>query len=351
MNKVRSRFSIFGINTARQQELRGKNSINTERMCEKIIKRIGGEGIINGIGVKYAAPVTLGLLMVIVGIIALNMHATQLLISKLETELSTAKEVNIILQEENNMQAEKLNQKQEDFAKELSELEAELERVTRLKGVLERRDAYATEKIIYLTFDDGPSVNVTNEILDVLEDYGIKATFFVIGSRCHTHPEVLQRIHAAGHAIGNHTYSHDYKSIYRNLDTFVRDFQTAQEAIFSITGEYPTLYRYAGGSLTARNYAGRLARAQFDQYLWEQGVQFFDWNIDSWDAKGGKVTVDSITKQAIMQLRNRQRAIILMHDFKYRHSTAQALPTIIETLLERGYEFSVLSATGYTVQH
>lgn len=285
------------------------------------------------------------------GINTVNIFTAHFHTSKLETELSAAKEANFLLQEENRLQAEKLNQVQEEFAREVSEHKAELARMTKLKEILERRENYATDKIIYLTFDDGPSANVTNEILDVLDYYGVKATFFVIGARALTHPEVVKRIHAAGHAIGNHTYNHNYKSIYRNLDAFTKDFQAAQEAIFSIIAEYPKLYRYAGGSLTARNYAGRSTRDQFDQYLWQQGIQYFDWNIDSGDAKGGNVTIDSITGRTIMQLRNRQRAIVLMHDFKYRQSTAKALPGIIETLLEKGYIFSPLSPTDFTVHH
>ena len=207
------------------------------------------------------------------------------------------------------------------------------------------------QKVVYLTFDDGPSANVTNDILDVLDHYGIKATFFVIGSRALAYPEVVQRAHAAGHAIGNHTYNHNYKSIYRSLDTFTKDFLAAQEAIFSVIGEYPKLYRYAGGSRTARNYAGRSTQAKFDRYLGQQGIQFFDWNIDSGDSKGGEVTVDSITGQVFRQLKNRGKAIILMHDFKYRQTTAKALSGIIEALLEKGYVFFPLSPEGFTVHH
>ena len=273
------------------------------------------------------------------------MYTANLLPSYLEPRLPADKT------EENNQQAEKLVKVQEDFARGVSQLKAELEQMPGLKKDYQGLDDCATEKVIYLTFDDGPSASVTNDILDVLDHYGIKATFFVIGARALAYPEVVRRIHAAGHAIGNHTYNHNYKSIYRNLDTFTKDFQAAQEAVFSVIGEYPQLYRYAGGSLTARNYAGRATRKHFDQYLWQQGVQYFDWNIDSGDARGGKVTVDSITGQTIRQLKNRQKAIILMHDFKYRQSTAKALPGIIETLLEKGYVFSTLSPSGFTVQH
>jgi peptidoglycan/xylan/chitin deacetylase (PgdA/CDA1 family) len=291
-------------------------------------------------------PVALVLLLAFIGFNAISVYTSDFF---LEPRLPADKEVNI-LTEVNNQQAKKQKKGQEDFAREVSALKAELEQMPGLKKTYAGLDS-DPEKVIYLTFDDGPSASVTNDILDVLDYYGIKATFFVIGARALAYPEVVRRIHAAGHAIGNHTYNHNYKSIYRNLDTFTKDFQAAQEAIFSVTGEYPRLYRYAGGSLTARNYAGRSTRKQFDQYLWQQGIQYFDWNIDSGDARGGKVTVDSITGQTIRQLKTRQKAIILMHDFKYRQSTAKALPGIIETLLEKGYVFSTLSPSGYTVQH
>lgn len=296
-------------------------------------------------------PIALAFLLAVAGVSSYNTFLTQVVTAALDAELASAKETVAVLQEENRELTEKLTQVQERHAEEMSELEAELERVTRLKEVFQQRDAYATEQIIYLTFDDGPSAQVTDEILDILDYYEIKATFFVIGTKCLTHPEVVKRIHVAGHAIGNHTYNHDYKNIYRNLETFTADFHAAQEAIYSIIGEYPQLYRYAGGSITARNYAGRSSQAQFDEYLWQQGVQYFDWNIDSGDARNGTVTMDSIIGQTIFQLRNRQKAIILMHDYRYRQTTAQALPTIIETLLERGYKFETLSPTGFTAQH
>lgn len=302
------------------------------------------------VGINYTS-IALVLLVAVAGIGFLNTYRAQEISAALEADLAAARETILVLQEENSNLSEKLAQAQERYAEEKSELEAELARMTRLYEVVNRRDAYAAEKVVYLTFDDGPSAQVTDDILDILDYYGIKATFFVIGYKALNNPEVVKRIHAAGHAIGNHTYSHDYGSIYRNLDTFSADFHEAQEAIYSVIGEYPRLYRYAGGSLTARNYAGRSSRAEFDQYLWQHGVQFFDWNVDSGDASTGTVTVDSIIVRTLSQVRNRQKVIILMHDYRFRQTTAEALPTIIETLLERGYEFAPLTPTGYTAQH
>jgi len=312
---------------------------------------MGGIHINSGLARDFM-PIALVLLLAVAGLNSYSTYMAQVAMESLEEDLASAEQTILALQEENRILEEKLIQVQEGYEGELTELGAELERVTRLNEVLQQRDAYSSEQVIYLTFDDGPSANVTGKILDILDYYEIKATFFVIGARCLTQPELIKRIHASGHAIGNHTYNHDHKNIYRNIDTFTSDFHATQEAIHSIIGEYPRLYRYAGGSLTSRNHAGRTSQAQFNQYLWQQGMQYFDWNIDSGDARGGTtVTVDSIIGNTINQLRNRQKAIVLMHDFKYRQSTVEALPTIIETLLERGYKFESLSPTGYTVHH
>lgn len=254
-------------------------------------------------------------------------------------------------EQEKQLLAEELMAQIEQYATDKEALEHEIERLTALYELYKSRELYAKEKVAYLTFDDGPSANITTQVLDILKFYDIKATFFLVGNKCSEYPEVVKRIYQEGHAIGNHSTSHDYYTIYRNLDSFVADFMQTQEIIYSITGEYPTLYRYAGGSLTARNLAGSATQKQFDDYLWGRGVQYFDWNIDSGDASNGVVTVESIIGKTIYKLQNRQRAIILMHDTKYRQTTVDALPTIIETLLEQGYKFSPLQALQFTVQH
>lgn len=111
---------------------------------------------------------------------------------------------------------------------------AEIERIAREKAKKEEFDK--NRKIAYLTFDDGPSSQSTDAILDILGEYNIKATFFVVGKMVVNYPEVLQRTLEEGHAIGNHSYSHDYGYIYHSGKNFMRDINLADEAIKNALG-------------------------------------------------------------------------------------------------------------------
>lgn len=243
-----------------------------------------------------------------------------------------------------------LNLKVHELKKRLKETNEDLDRVSMLYKTYRKQHDENSDKVIYLTFDDGPSENVTKEILDILKNYDIKATFFVTGKSAQANPEILKRTFSEGHAIGNHSHTHIYNSIYSSIENFAADFVIAQTIIESIIDYSPDLYRFPGGSVTARNIGGNSFN-EFTNYLWDQGVQYFDWNIDSGDASADFVPVKTIEGQSIFQLRNKPEAIVLMHDTNSKATTVKALPRIIETYIEKGYRFDVLTATGFTVQH
>lgn len=292
------------------------------------------------------------ILMVLTGARAIQIHNSQeVTIRSLKTSVESYHREIQMLQSEKNDITDSLEFQLEEQAKKLEAIIAELERTTDLYEIYKNRHEETTDKVIYLTFDDGPSDQVTEQVLDILAYYDIKATFFVTGKASLENPDILKRIFKEGHAIGNHSRTHIYEQIYASTEAFKKDFLETQEIIFDIIGQYPTLYRYPGGSLTARNFAGRHIQREFDQVLMNHGVQYFDWNIDSGDASAEYATIQAIESNAIFQLRNKQEAIVLMHDTNSKLNTVRALPRIIETYIERGYKFEVLTPTGFTVQH
>lgn len=191
------------------------------------------------------------------------------------------------------------------------------------------------KKVAYLTFDDGPSTN-TPEILDTLKKYNIKATFFVIGKMANANKEMLKREKAEGHAIGNHTYSHDYKYIYGNTKNFLDDLNEGNKAISSILDGYTTkIIRFPGGSFGN-------SRAPYRQAAEKAGYHYVDWNALNGDAEGVLLPVDKLITRLKSTVGNQEHVVVLMHDAPGKTTTVQALPEIIEYLKNQGYEFRTL---------
>jgi len=195
----------------------------------------------------------------------------------------------------------------------------------------------ASGKIAYLTFDDGPSMVVTPQILDILKEYDVKATFFVIGYMAEKYPEMLRRTYAEGHTIGNHTYSHNYGYIYRNSTRFLEDLNTANLTLKSILGEYfnTNIVRFPGGSFGKQK--GPMVNA-----VKEAGYQYFDWNSLNGDAEGINIPKDRLITRFKETAKGKKELIILMHDTDQKTSTVDSLSEIIEYLEDEGYIFGVL---------
>jgi len=182
---------------------------------------------------------------------------------------------------------------------------------------------------VYLTFDDGPSI-YTDQILDILDDYDVKATFFVVGKETETAAEAMKEIVARGHTLGMHSYSHKYTEVYASMESFEEDFTKIHDLLYDTTGVESTVYRFPGGS---SNTISRIDMSDFAEYLDTQGVRFFDWNVSSGD--GGRVllSVDELVENVTSHIEQRETAIILMHDSADKPTTVEALPTIIENIL------------------
>jgi len=212
-------------------------------------------------------------------------------------------------------------------------------------------------KIVYLTFDDGPS-KLTPQVLDILKEYDVKATFFLLGRNVAKHAAIVKRMQAEGHSIGGHTYSHDYGKIYRDPKAFFADLDKGYEAIAKVTGVKPTIFRFPGGS---NNQVSKKAQNPklYSSNQWimkdlvkqtvERGDLYFDWNASSGDASGTRYTVQSAVANMIAGAKKHKEVVILNHDTETKINTVRALPEVIEYLKKEGYTFGTLdrSVTGF----
>lgn len=182
---------------------------------------------------------------------------------------------------------------------------------------------------VYLTFDDGPGRN-TEEILEILERYEVKATFFVVGKEDENSQELMRDIVEGGHTLGMHSYSHKYSEIYSTVEAFEEDFTKLQDYLYEITGVKSKVYRFPGGS---SNKVSRLDMSLFAAYLQEQEVTFYDWNISSGDGGSQLLDVETLVNNCLDGIEQNSTSIILLHDAEGKSTTVEALPTIIENIL------------------
>lgn len=193
------------------------------------------------------------------------------------------------------------------------------------------------DKTVYLTFDDGPDITNTPMVLNILDNYGVKATFFVVGTNIEKNPEIFKDTVKRGHAIGNHTYNHKYNDVYSGTGGFMESIKTNEELIFRYTGQRPRIVRDPGGE--ARN-NGSLKRV-----LAQNGYWLVDWNVDSHDSRKPSPEGAEIVENIRWQMMNKNLwpgVVILMHDGAGHLNSVRALPTVIEMLQNQGFKFEVL---------
>lgn len=209
-------------------------------------------------------------------------------------------------------------------------------------------DDDSPEKTIYLTFDDGPSFN-TEKILDILDRYNVKATFFVIGTNSN-YNHLIKRAYDSGHTIGLHSYTHDY-SIYRSVATYFDDLNKISDLVYSITGERSKVIRFPGGSSNtiSRNYKVGIMSALVEEVR-AQGYQYYDWNISSADANGNTMPTSTIIRESKTGA-GYKNVNLLMHDTGAKTTTVEALPTIIEYYLDLGYTFKAINTNSFAPHH
>ena len=201
-------------------------------------------------------------------------------------------------------------------------------------------------KIIYLTFDDGPS-QYTSSLLDILKKYNVKATFFVTG---YGSDDLILREFKEGHTIGLHSYNHKYSEVYSSVDNYYNDLYKVRDRVKRITGYEPTLIRFPGGSsnTVSKNYdKGTKIMTFLAKDVQEKGFYYFDWNVSSQDA-GSPISSDTVYKNVVTTLRS-EYSVVLQHDTK--KYSIDAVERIIKFGLENGYTFEPLTEESYGAHH
>lgn len=204
-------------------------------------------------------------------------------------------------------------------------------------------------KTVYLTFDDGPSEN-TQPVLDILDAYGIKATFFVTG----LHPDYFPMIaecYQRGHTIGMHTYTHDYAQVYASVGAYWDDLDRIADVVRDQIGYVPCFIRFPGGSsntISADYTVGIMSTLA--QEVVDAGYQYYDWDASCGD--GADHTADELVEATKADAGYGYQSIVfLMHDASAKETTVEALPRIIEYFQSEGYEFAPLDRTTCVPHH
>lgn len=253
--------------------------------------------------------------------------------------------------EKNNLQKENSNLKTEIEKLNAKKL-VEAEKLTALQNSPQAAYPPAT-KVCYLTFDDGPSDN-TLKILDILDRYNAKATFFVIGTTGKL--DYVKQIHAKGHTVGLHTDTHQIYTtnknvnIYASSEAYFRDLDAISNKVEQLIGIKSKVIRFPGGSSNAvskKVCAGIMTT--LTRQVKAKGYAYFDWNVSSGDAESNKVPASKIVSNVLNASKNKDSICVLMHDTAVKTTTVQALPAIIEGLASMGYRFEGLTekSNGY----
>ncbi len=198
----------------------------------------------------------------------------------------------------------------------------------------------ASLKTVYLTFDDGPSV-VTGDILDLLKERNIKATFFVTGATTERGKTLYKRMKDEGHSIGIHSFSHKYSEIYKNSGAFMEDFSKLENHLQEIVGETPKIFRFPGGSTNSN--ASVQTLEEIKKATSEKGYIFFDWNALAKDDKAVVTSAEDMFQNIIKSGKDRDRILILMHDDALRSTAVDCIKMLIDYYIEKGYVFEALT--------
>ena len=237
----------------------------------------------------------------------------------------------------------------EQIEVEIGKLEENLKEAQMQNPELASALTEASEKSAYLTFDDGPSEN-TIKILDFLKANHLKATFFVLGKQ--NQDEIYKRIVDEGHTLALHSNTHLYNQIYTSVDSFMDDINTLSEHLERVTGIKPDVMRFPGGSnnTISIKHGGKDLMNQIISKVKEEGLVYFDWNVDSMDAAANKQSKEVIVQSVLNGVKGQKHAIILMHDAAPKTTTVEALPEIVEGLRKQGYNFEKLTSDTVPVQ-
>lgn len=191
------------------------------------------------------------------------------------------------------------------------------------------------KKIIYLTFDDGPSSRITCEILDTLKEKGVNATFFVVGYKIKGHEDVIRRIYDEGNGIGLHSFTHDYKKLYRNNESFINEMEQTENEVYRAAGIRTKIIRFPTGS---KNHLNK----DLAEELHKRGYKVFDWNACASDGINYRIPAESLYNEVIKSSKKWTKVVLLMHCDEMNKNTCRIMPRVIDHFKDNGYEFKII---------
>ena len=196
-------------------------------------------------------------------------------------------------------------------------------------------------KVVYLTFDDGPS-RYTSRLLDILDKYGVKATFFVT-NQFPSYTHMIGETHRRGHTIALHTYKHRYEVLYQNETAYYNDLEAIKNIVVNQTGIVPTIVRFPGGTsnTVSRKYCKGIMSSLVNSISYH-GFLYCDWNVSSGDAGGAK-TVSAISNNVINGIKKKNVSVVLQHDIT--SASVEAVEQILFWGIQNGYTFLPMSET------
>ena len=190
-------------------------------------------------------------------------------------------------------------------------------------------DIQTEQKVVALTFDDGPHKTHTEQILNLLDQHDAKGTFFIVGQLAEKYPEIVRRMYESGHEIANHTYTHPYT---KSVSKVMEEIQQTSDSLYGITGFSPTLFRPVEGYYTER-LVNEVAREGYKLVMWS-------WHLDTEDWKNPGV--NNIVNKVLNGVE--QGDVVLFHDGGgNREQTVHALEKIVPELKKQGYTFITIS--------
>ncbi|MEI5909032.1 polysaccharide deacetylase family protein [Bacillus spongiae] len=189
------------------------------------------------------------------------------------------------------------------------------------------------EKTVYITFDDGPNEN-TEAILEILEQYGAKATFFMVEPNMRKYSQAVKSIVAEGHSVGLHGVTHDVNKFYQSSKSAINEMLTAQSTLESITGVHSKLIRVPYGSVPNM-------KPEYFEAVDKEGFRLWDWNVDSedWKFNSGEY-IQNVMDQLSSFTSEKQQKVILLHE---KQTTLAHLELLLQNLTKQGYRMRALT--------
>lgn len=254
-------------------------------------------------------------------VLAVRLHGLREEVHGLQAQIEAVQNA-LRVEEENTVGTRELTE--EEASMDAQTLENRIEWSSSIGSLSNESDIHK----VYLTFDDGPSAN-TDRILDILDQYGVKATFFVVGKEGYN--DQYRRIVQDGHTLGMHSYSHVYRDIYQSVEAYSQDLEKLHTYLYELTGVDSRIVRLPGGS---SNTICRNGIQDILAYLGQEGITYYDWNVSSGDAASGYISAQQIADNVLDHVDQHNTSIVLMHDASGKNTTVEALPIIIEKILE-----------------